>query len=123
MHKLQNGKGASRPASKRNQPRKQKPCYRYNGTDHTPDKCKFRDGICHACSKKGHIQRAYLQKKHSDLKKKLNFVDKYDDSDDEYVISTLSECNCVDSKKPKSDMIWILARINGKLLQMELDTG
>ena len=36
-------------------------------------------------------QRVYLQKKHSDLKKKLHYVDKNDDSDDEYVISTLSE--------------------------------
>ena len=123
VHKLKKGRGPSRPASKQSHPRKQKPCFRCNGTNHTPDKCKFKDEICHACSKKGHIQRACLSKKHSDLKKKLHSVDKEDDSDDEYVISTLSECNSVDSKKPKSDMIWITPRVNGKLLQMELDTG
>ena len=102
VHKLRKGRGPSRPASKQNQPRNQKPCYRCNETNHTPDKCKFRDEICHACSKKGHRQRAYLQEKHSDLKKKLHSVDKYDDIDDEFShfqnfhIFTLSECNSVD---------------------------
>ena len=50
-------------------------------------------------------------------------MDKEEDSDGELVISTLStECNSVD-RKSNSDIIWITPCVNGKLFQMELDTG
>ena len=34
-----------------------KPCYRCGGR-HDPSQCRFRDAVCHACGKKGHIKRA-----------------------------------------------------------------
>ena len=53
----------------------------------------------------------------------VHSVDKEEGSDGEIVISTLStECNSVD-RKSNSDIIWITPRVNGKLFQMELDTG
>ena len=124
VHKFQKGRRQSKASSKMNYQKMQKSCYRCNGTNHTPDKCRFKDEICHACSKKGHIKRACLAKKLTDRKKKVHLVDKKDNySDDEYVISTLStECNSIDQKM-SSDIIWITPRVNGKLLRMELDTG
>ena len=102
-----------------NQQKTQKPCYRYNRTNHTPDKCKFKDEICHACSKKGHIKRACLAKKLTDRKKKVHLVDKEDNySDDEYVISTLSTENINIDQKMSSDIILITPRVDGKLLRI-----
>ena len=93
VHKLQKGRRQSKGSSKMNQQKIQKLCYRCNGTNHTPDRCKFKDEIFHACSKKGHIRRACLSKKQSDRKKKVRLVDKEGDSDKKYVISTLyTEC-------------------------------
>ena len=67
---------------------------------------------------------ACLSKKQSDQKKKVHSVDKEEDIESVYVISTLStECNSVDRKTSNSDIIWITPRVNGKPLQMELDTG
>ena len=123
VHTFQKGRRQARPSSQFKQQKIKKPCYRCNGTNHTPDRCKFKDETCHACSKKGHIKRACLSKKQSDQKKKVHSVDKEEDSDGEFVISTLStECNSVD-RKSNSDIIWITPRVNGKLFQMELDTG
>ena len=100
-----------------------KPCYRCNGTNHSPDKCRFKDEICHVCSKKGHIKRACLSKKQTDQKKKVHSVDR-DDTDDDLYISTLhADCNSVKENKSCADIIWITPRVNGKTFKMELDTG
>lgn len=43
---------------------KQGQCYRCEG-NHSADKCKFKDAVCHFCSKSGHIVKACLKKKNS----------------------------------------------------------
>lgn len=119
VHKFSKGR---RPASRLKQKPK-KPCYRCNGTNHSPDKCRFKDEICHVCSKKGHIKRACLSKKQTDQKKKVHSVDR-DDTDDDLYISTLyADCNSVKENKSCADIIWITPRVNGKTFKMELDTG
>ena len=119
MHKFSVGR---RSASRLKQKPK-KPCYRCNGTNHSPDKCRFKDEICHVCSKKGHIKRACLSKKQTDQKKKVHSVDR-DDTDDDLYISTLyADCNSVKENKSCADIIWITPRVKGKTFKMELDTG
>ena len=34
-----------------------KPCYRCVKHDHHPNDCKYREFVCHNCSKKGHLAR------------------------------------------------------------------
>ena len=36
----------------------QQRCHRCTGTNHTPDKCRFKDKKCYSCSKIGHTARA-----------------------------------------------------------------
>ncbi|MCG8032935.1 MAG: DDE-type integrase/transposase/recombinase [Candidatus Thiodiazotropha taylori] len=120
VHKVSKGR---RSELRLKQKSPKKPCYRCNGTNHTPDKCKFRDETCHACSKKGHIKRACLSKKQTEQKKKVHSVDR-NDSDEDLYISTLSaECNSVKDRQSISDMIWITPRVNEQSFKMELDTG
>ena len=39
-------------------------CHRCKGP-HAPFKCPFKDATCHACGKRGHIQKACKTKKHT----------------------------------------------------------
>ena len=86
VHKFQKGRRQARPSSQFKQQKIKKSCYRCNGTNHTPDTCKFKDEICYACSKKGHIKHACLSKKQYDQKKKVQIVDKEEDSNSEFKI-------------------------------------
>ena len=37
-------------------------CVRCGNSEHTPDKCLFRDAECHHCNKRGHLRRVCRQR-------------------------------------------------------------
>ena len=93
---------------------------------HRAEDCRFKDEICHKCSRRGHIQRACRAKfshnrKTEKNKGSVNALAENSGSDsDERFIGTM-ELNTVIS--PSSSMIWVTPDIEGKPLKMELDTG
>ena len=92
---------------------KLKPCYRCLRTNHTPDKCRFINATCHGCHKTGHILPA-CKPNFAQSKEKVHTLN-IGDSDEEF-LKTLS-----DSKD--RNVIWVSPEINGKVINMELDTG
>ena len=98
-----------------------KACFRCDRPNHTPDQCHFKEETCRFCSKKGHIERACLikkaqqnrnqSKKHISNKKSVKSVE-------EEELLTVS----INTVK-RSDVISVAPKIEGKHLQMELDTG
>ena len=115
-----------------------KPCYHCGRSNHQPDRCRFRNAVCHRCSKVGHIQpvchthmadnasetrskpsgRTFTQRSRST---RVNQVTEYnsDDSDDhDFVIASINSDN-----KRSTDIIWVNMEVEGRTLKMELDTG
>ena len=54
---------SKKPTSNTKPKEKNKPCFRCDRFNHTPDECRFKEDTCRFCSKKGHIERACLSKK------------------------------------------------------------
>ena len=116
VHKL--SKRTPIPAKHKNA---NKACFRCDRPNHTPDQCHFKEETCRFCSKKGHIERACLSKKaqqnrnqskkHISNKKSVKSVEKEE-------LLTVS----INTVK-RSDVISVTPKIEGKHLQMELDTG
>ncbi|XP_061190068.1 uncharacterized protein K02A2.6-like [Saccostrea echinata] len=87
-------------------------CYRCNKSGHRAEECRFKDATCHKCKKKGHIKAACRAKDQSfKFPKKVHAVD--DDSDlGLYTVHT-----------GKRNEIMVDVSIDGKNVNMELDTG
>ena len=51
------GQGARRSVRKFSSTSQGVACVRCRNSEHTPDKCAFRDAECHHCSKRGHLRR------------------------------------------------------------------
>ena len=115
------------PSSKENQT-----CYRCNRSGHSSNSCRFKEVTCHACKKKGHIAAACRSKRSSpaptrsrestpvhshkthQMKSEL-CVEEAVSSGDEYFLHNVIGS----SSKP----LRVVLTVNGKLLEMELDTG
>ena len=98
-----------------------KACFRCDRPNHTPDQCHFKEETCRFCSKKGHIERACLSKKaqqNRNQSKKHISNKKSVKSVEEEELLTVS----INTVK-RSDVISVTPKIEGKHLQMELDTG
>ncbi|XP_056012602.1 uncharacterized protein K02A2.6-like [Ostrea edulis] len=102
-------------------------CIRCNGKNHASADCYFKDAVCRKCNNKGHIKRACLTKgkhkfKTAKQKKYVRNVDKTesDDSDSSCGIEKLSMNSVI---KADDCPILLNVRVNGKDIQMELDTG
>ena len=96
-------------------------CFRCDRPNHTPDQCHFKEKTCRFCSKKGHIERACLSKKaqqNRNQSKKHISNKKSVKSVEEEELLTVS----INTVK-RSDVISVTPKIEGKHLQMELDTG
>ena len=116
VHKL--SKRTPIPAKHKNA---NKACFRCDRPNHTPDQCHFKEETCRFCSKKGHIERACLSKKaqqNRNQSKKHISNKKSVKSVEEEELLTVS----INTVK-RSDVISVTPRIEGKHLQMELDTG
>ena len=102
-----------------------KPCYRCGKKNHLPQQCHFKEAVCHKCNKKGHISKACkspVQQKSDTTsstkpRKKTQWLQTDDTSDSETELPVLR----INSKS--SHPIRVEVKINGKLLQMEVDTG
>ena len=98
-----------------------KACFRCDRPNHTPDQCHFKEETCRFCSKKGHIERACLSKKaqqNRNQSKKHISNKKSVKSVEEEELLTVS----INTVK-RSDVISVTPKMEGKHLQMELDTG
>ena len=114
-------------------PSSAKKCHRFNHTDHSPNKCKFKEATCHKCKGKGHIAPACRTKKaltvplteppttsgdthktHQMMSECPGVVESNSD-DDEYLLYNFVG----GTSKP----LKVLLTVNGKPLYMELDTG
>ena len=78
IHKLGFGKTSSRMPINKN-------CHRCNGK-HDPSECRFKEAICHNCSKRGHICNACKSKPQSKRSPRTESGNKINaiESDDEY---------------------------------------
>ena len=98
-----------------------KACFRCDRPNHTPDQCHFKEETCQFCSKKGHIERACLSKKaqqnRNQSKKHISYKKSVKSVEEEELLTV--SINTV----KRSDVIIVTPRIEGKHLQMELDTG
>lgn len=103
-------------------------CYRCGRSNHRADTCKFKDAKCHACGKTGHIAPACRSKMfkpkkgqiHGKVKKTYRISDgqqsdEVDSSDGEFKIYNFG--------KQSADPIVVPLTLNGKTLNMEVDTG
>ena len=112
------------PPKKSQQPAQQKSeCYRCGGK-HPPARCKYKDFDCHFCKKKGHLASVCRKKKKEKgepSKEQANRVadegpsSSEDDSEPEYRMYHIGN----GSTKP----LVVNVCLNGKDLEMELDTG
>lgn len=98
--------------------RAHQPCWRC-GKGHRAIGCRFRNYSCDACGQKGHLKvmcRRYSRKgETSSSGRDQNYIDSDDDS--ECGLYNLNVCN--NSDRPYN----VRARVNGKVIMFELDTG
>jgi len=111
------------------------PCYRCSGTNHDQSFCRFKNAICHGCSKRGHILIACKStsgRRSNDHRVRPNPAaagrdrDVHAISDDESPSVGVGSIEIVDNYHLESkarDKIWLTVKVNGRLLKMELDTG
>ena len=103
-----------------------KPCYRCGKTNHTPDKCFYKNSQCHTCNEIGHIHKMCSKRKSGQHKKqkrksKLNFVSEDQEEDnfdnEHWTIFSLS------GKHGRVKAIKISLTLEGELIEMDFDTG
>ncbi|XP_054289850.1 uncharacterized protein K02A2.6-like [Macrosteles quadrilineatus] len=97
-------------------------CYRCGSTQHKADTCKFKNEFCRKCNKIGHIANVCLTRNRvsnaseSAYKLKSNKIDVEDDNDNVHEVYMMGTPNV-------NDKFIINVSIEGKSLNMELDTG
>ncbi len=106
-------------------------CYRYGRTNHNERDCYFKDQLCHNCGNKGHNSRVCrIKGKHNvkskwrknvQQKKKVHQMDVEDSSSDDTTDTELALH--VMTKKEEFSHICLRPKVEGKILEMELDTG
>lgn len=121
VHKLGKGHGVqkSKPQTKHNR----EACYRCGRSNHVSSECKFKDAQCHACGKTGHIASVCRSKGSSVSKKqksKTHLVQNAEQSSEESSDEGFKIHNLV---KRSPDPIVVQLQLNGKFLDMEVDTG
>ncbi|XP_003742221.1 uncharacterized protein K02A2.6-like [Galendromus occidentalis] len=78
-------------------------CYRCGGTNHQCKDCRFKDGTCRKCKKKGHLAKVCRNgaPHATGARPRINHI----------------------GTKPKVNLIYTSVRINGRPVEMAVDTG
>ena len=115
-----------------------KACYRCGDCDHTADKCRFRQSVCHKCRKLGHIARACRSNKAPVVLKPSKSNQGSGGRRKVHVLSHEQVLHPSISEQPPSEdgalslftvhsearkPIKVTLQVNGHPLTMELDTG
>ena len=122
--------GNAKPSMK--QVSKTKTCYRCGRADHQHSSCPFKDSKCHYCKKTGHIASVCRKKKaeqgqeqHGKQQHRTKYV-----AAEPQELSSDSDTDSIPikqlrggSKSRSSHPITVQVQVNGKPIQMELDTG
>ena len=126
VHKLSKGrfqKSKPQTSTTKHNRDQQQPCYRCGRSNHGSSECKFKDAQCHACGKTGHIASVCRSKASSVSKKqksKTHLVQNAEQSSEESSDEGFKIHNLV---KRSPDPIVVQLQLNGKFLDMEVDTG
>ena len=96
-----------------------KPCFRCGSSGHNPAQCKFKTAQCNLCKKVGHIKSNYFalsNQKQNNSSKQQNMIETSGTTGTEvYDLFTL--------KKHHTERITTEIMMNGKSINMEVDTG
>ena len=99
-------------------------CYRCGG-NHRAHECRFKDAKCHKCKKRGHIAKKCRNKQNSDsdktvksgaYHKRAHYLE--DSGSDEDELFSIFSVGSV-----KTDPYKVNVRVNGKEIEMDIDTG
>ena len=115
--------GTRSNSQKTNEPRTYA-CYRCGRSNHTPATCKFKDAQCHSCGKTGHITavcRSRASQSKQAGQKTHRIQDDQQSSDEDN--SSDSDFKLHKLGKHSPDTITVTMLLNGKELDMEVDTG
>lgn len=86
------------------------------GGKHVRSQCHFRDAVCHVCNKKGHIANVCKSKESCNKAQVVAALQPAEHIDTIRVVSKLNALNSL-------ERYVINVLIDGKMLQMEVDTG
>ena len=110
-------------------------CYRCGGTKHAAETCPFKDAECYYCHKKGHTVRKCHQKKQNDEKTRLAMkrapprkpIHQLEAEQEENIyketVEQLDMFNLYKLEGSRVKPLFVNANIEGKTIQMEVDTG
>ena len=104
------------------------PCSRCGSTKHTPEDCRFKSVVCHACKKRGHIARVCRAKRQDKnnrppRSRRSNSTNAVDREEDEDLEEEEEEEYALFSIRSNREPIRVEVLVNGKSLSMILDTG
>lgn len=89
--------------------------------------CAFKDTVCHTCQKKGHIAKKCRGAKDKQkevwrkTKPRMNTHDLHEQKREEQC--SFNMFNLTDLSKPWAEPTYATLQVNGKELEMEVDTG
>ena len=113
---------AQTPVASR-QEKSTKPCYRCGGS-HDPSQCRFRDAVCHACGKKGHIKRACRSQNKVPSAPVGEQVRRQPvHLTEEGTVAALQEYTLYPLQDPATRPLKTTVQVEGQDLTMEVDTG
>ncbi len=102
----------------------QQPCYRCGRSNHVSSECKFIEARCRACGKTGDIASVCRSKSSSKPSKKEKFkTHRMQNADQSSEESSEEDFKIHNMSKRSPDPIIVQLQLNGKSLDMEVDTG
>lgn len=98
------------------------PCFSCEKSGHFPRDCKFYIAVCNTCKQQGHISSVCRSSNHNQQRNKPICPPRQNKTQEAH--TTEVEClNIFKCEEGKSDPIMIHVSIEGKPIDMELDTG
>ena len=92
-------------------------CNRCGGIRHTAQVCRFREAICHACHKKGHLAKMCRSKQN-----RMQNIELQDEVEQEEEVPSILPVHHI-GKNCTNRPIMVEVKIAGRIVPMEVDTG